>query len=202
MCWCPPEVVFSTVPLLVGKQLLHASFQVGSCSLLPAMSPSLQAGCALPRVVEQFHYLLWPDHGVPRNPAQLLCLVEVVNKRVLEAPAGPVLVHCRYRGSECLGAGARLAGAVLTPNFLCPQCWDRTDRYLHCPGLPPEDGEGRGGGGCVSLRAEAAGAAGQHGADQGEECYLLPACCQAADLLRTLPRDVACKATLAMLFMV
>lgn len=60
------------------------------------MSPSLQAGCALPRVVEQFHYLLWPDHGVPRNPAQLLCLVEVVNKRALEAAAGPVLVHCRY----------------------------------------------------------------------------------------------------------
>nr|XP_021410330.2 receptor-type tyrosine-protein phosphatase kappa [Lonchura striata domestica] len=49
-----------------------------------------KAGCALPRAVEQFHYLLWPDHGVPRNPSQLLCLVEVVNKRVLEAPAGPV----------------------------------------------------------------------------------------------------------------
>ncbi|XP_009076477.1 PREDICTED: receptor-type tyrosine-protein phosphatase T-like [Acanthisitta chloris] len=53
-----------------------------------------KAGCALPRVVEQFHYLRWPDHGVPRNPSQLLCLVEVVNKRVLEAPAGPMLVHC------------------------------------------------------------------------------------------------------------
>ncbi|NXY12261.1 PTPRK phosphatase, partial [Pteruthius melanotis] len=59
-----------------------------------------KAGCALPRAVEQFHYLLWPDHGVPRNPSQLLCLVEVVNKRVLEAPAGPVLVHCRYRAGR------------------------------------------------------------------------------------------------------
>ncbi|NWI59911.1 PTPRM phosphatase, partial [Calyptomena viridis] len=59
-----------------------------------------KAGCALPRVVEQFHYLLWPDHGVPRNPSQLLCLVELVNKRVLEAPAGPVLVHCRYRAER------------------------------------------------------------------------------------------------------
>ncbi|KAM6228472.1 LOW QUALITY PROTEIN: uncharacterized protein M6G45_016670 [Spheniscus humboldti] len=39
-----------------------------------------KAGCALPRMVEQFHYLLWPDHGVPRNPAQFLCLVEMVNK--------------------------------------------------------------------------------------------------------------------------
>lgn len=82
--------------LLVGMQLLHTSFQVGSCSLLAAMSPSLQAGCAVPRVVEQFHYMLWPDHGVPRNPAQLLALVDVVNKRGLEVPTGPVLVHCRY----------------------------------------------------------------------------------------------------------
>lgn len=38
----------------------------------------------------------WPDHEVPRNPAQLLCLVEMVNKSESEFPAGPVLVHCRY----------------------------------------------------------------------------------------------------------
>uniref|UniRef100_A0A8C0FUA9 protein-tyrosine-phosphatase n=1 Tax=Bubo bubo TaxID=30461 RepID=A0A8C0FUA9_BUBBB len=91
-------------------QLLHASFQVVSCSLLPAMSPSLQAGCALPRAVEQFHYQLWPDHGVPRNPAQLLCLVEMVNKRVLEAPAGPVLVHC--------SAGIGRTGTFIALDFL------------------------------------------------------------------------------------
>ncbi|XP_009328701.1 PREDICTED: receptor-type tyrosine-protein phosphatase mu-like [Pygoscelis adeliae] len=69
-----------------------------------------KAGCALPRVVEQFHYLLWPDHGVPRNPAQLLCLVEVVNKRVLEAPAGPVLVHC--------SAGIGRTGTFIALDFL------------------------------------------------------------------------------------
>ncbi|NXL54251.1 PTPRK phosphatase, partial [Podilymbus podiceps] len=69
-----------------------------------------KAGCALPRVVEQFHYLLWPDHGVPRNPAQLLCLVEVVNKRRLEAPAGPVLVHC--------SAGIGRTGTFIALDFL------------------------------------------------------------------------------------
>ncbi|KAK2512179.1 hypothetical protein Q9233_016451 [Columba guinea] len=69
-----------------------------------------KAGCALPRVVEQFHYLLWPDHGVPRNPAQLLCLVEVVNKRALEAPAGPVLVHC--------SAGIGRTGTFIALDFL------------------------------------------------------------------------------------
>ncbi|XP_069736531.1 receptor-type tyrosine-protein phosphatase mu-like isoform X2 [Phaenicophaeus curvirostris] len=69
-----------------------------------------KAGCALPRVVEQFHYLLWPDHGVPRNSAQLLCLVEVVNKRKLEAPAGPVLVHC--------SAGIGRTGTFIALDFL------------------------------------------------------------------------------------
>ncbi|XP_053788711.1 receptor-type tyrosine-protein phosphatase kappa-like isoform X2 [Vidua chalybeata] len=69
-----------------------------------------KTGCALPRAVEQFHYLLWPDHGVPRNPSQLLCLVEVVNKRVLEAPAGPVLVHC--------SAGIGRTGTFIALDFL------------------------------------------------------------------------------------
>ncbi|XP_041263354.1 receptor-type tyrosine-protein phosphatase kappa-like, partial [Onychostruthus taczanowskii] len=69
-----------------------------------------KAGCALPRAVEQFHYLLWPDHGVPRNPSQLLCLVEVVNKRVLEAPAGPVVVHC--------SAGIGRTGTFIALDFL------------------------------------------------------------------------------------
>ncbi|NXK87508.1 PTPRK phosphatase, partial [Formicarius rufipectus] len=69
-----------------------------------------KAGCALPRVVEQFHYLLWPDHRVPRNTSQLLCLVAVVNKRVLEAPAGPVLVHC--------SAGIGRTGTFIALDFL------------------------------------------------------------------------------------
>jgi len=62
----------------------------------------LQAGCALPKVVEQFHYLQWPDHDVPRNPSQLLCLVEMVNKSGSESPTGPVLVHCRYWDGSAL----------------------------------------------------------------------------------------------------
>ncbi|XP_009874004.1 PREDICTED: receptor-type tyrosine-protein phosphatase mu-like, partial [Apaloderma vittatum] len=69
-----------------------------------------KAGCALPRVVEQFHYLLWPDHGIPQNSAQLLCLVDVVNKRGLEAPAGPVLVHC--------SAGIGRTGTFIALDFL------------------------------------------------------------------------------------
>ncbi|XP_052634163.1 LOW QUALITY PROTEIN: receptor-type tyrosine-protein phosphatase kappa-like [Harpia harpyja] len=69
-----------------------------------------KAGCALPRVVQQLHYLLWPDHGVPRNPAQLLALVDVVNKRGLEVPTGPVLVHC--------SAGIGRTGTFIALDFL------------------------------------------------------------------------------------
>ncbi|XP_056179990.1 receptor-type tyrosine-protein phosphatase kappa-like isoform X3 [Falco biarmicus] len=69
-----------------------------------------KAGCAPLRVVEQFHYLLWPDHGVPRNSAQLLCLVEMVNKTGLEKPAGPVLVHC--------SAGIGRTGTFIALDFL------------------------------------------------------------------------------------
>lgn len=117
-CWRERSVLmalssgFLHCCLLVGRQSLDPSFLVACGSLLPAVSPFLQAGCALPRAVEQFHYLLWPDHGVPRNPSQLLCLVEVVNKRVLEAPAGPVLVHCRYRAGALWVLGTASGGSA------------------------------------------------------------------------------------------
>ncbi|OXB79192.1 UNVERIFIED_CONTAM: hypothetical protein H355_006651, partial [Colinus virginianus] len=62
------------------------------------------------RAVEQFHYLQWPDHRVPRNPAQLLYLVEMVNKNVSESPTGPVLVHC--------SAGIGRTGTFIALDFL------------------------------------------------------------------------------------
>ncbi|XP_015132969.2 receptor-type tyrosine-protein phosphatase kappa isoform X2 [Gallus gallus] len=69
-----------------------------------------KAGWALPKVVEQFHYLQWPDHDVPRNPSQLLCLVEMVNKSGSESPTGPVLVHC--------SAGIGRTGTFIALDFL------------------------------------------------------------------------------------
>lgn len=111
------------------------------------------------------------------------------------SPCWPCAGALQVPGWECSGAAAKLARAAPTSLFLCPQCRDRADGYLHRHGFPPEDGKGRGEGGRLSLCAEAAGAAGQHGADQGEESHLLPARCQAADVLPTLPRDVVNRAT-------
>lgn len=44
------------------------------------------------RIVTQFHFTVWPDHGVPEHPTSLLQFV----RRVMTANCdmGPILVHC------------------------------------------------------------------------------------------------------------
>lgn len=45
------------------------------------------------RIVTQFHFTVWPDHGVPEHPTSLLQFV----RRVMTANADsepPILVHC------------------------------------------------------------------------------------------------------------
>uniref|UniRef100_A0A8C5WFZ3 Tyrosine-protein phosphatase non-receptor type 20 n=1 Tax=Leptobrachium leishanense TaxID=445787 RepID=A0A8C5WFZ3_9ANUR len=45
------------------------------------------------RVVEHFHYLQWPDHGVPSKHSGLLQVVEQMH--ICNVPgSGPVIVHC------------------------------------------------------------------------------------------------------------
>ena len=47
------------------------------------------------RAVLHFHYLRWPDFGVPQTPNVFLeYLMAVRNSGVLEAGAGPSVVHC------------------------------------------------------------------------------------------------------------
>ena len=51
------------------------------------------------RIVKQFHYTVWPDHGVPDYPTPLL---QFVRKVAASNPmnAGPIIVHCRYYTSH------------------------------------------------------------------------------------------------------
>nr|XP_060617079.1 receptor-type tyrosine-protein phosphatase epsilon-like [Anolis sagrei ordinatus] len=54
-----------------------------------------KAGTVTPRKVEHFQCLQWPDHGLPRDPAGLLWLLEEVDRQASEAPsAAPIVVHC------------------------------------------------------------------------------------------------------------
>ena len=49
-----------------------------------------------PRKVFQFHFMTWPDYGVPGDPGSVLDFLNVVNtKQDSEPMAGPVVVHCR-----------------------------------------------------------------------------------------------------------
>ena len=45
------------------------------------------------RIVRQFHFTIWPDHGVPEYPSPLLAFVrKVMNSNPNNA--GPMIVHC------------------------------------------------------------------------------------------------------------
>ena len=46
------------------------------------------------REVKQFHFTVWPDHGVPEYPTALLAFRRRV-RRYNPADAGPLIVHCR-----------------------------------------------------------------------------------------------------------
>ena len=46
------------------------------------------------REVKQFHFTVWPDHGVPEYPTALLAFRRRV-RRYNPDDAGPLVVHCR-----------------------------------------------------------------------------------------------------------
>ncbi|XP_063072922.1 receptor-type tyrosine-protein phosphatase beta-like isoform X2 [Engraulis encrasicolus] len=50
---------------------------------------------AYPRVVRQFHYTVWPDHGVPETTQSLIQYVRTVRDYIDRVPtSGPTVVHC------------------------------------------------------------------------------------------------------------
>uniref|UniRef100_H3AN00 protein-tyrosine-phosphatase n=1 Tax=Latimeria chalumnae TaxID=7897 RepID=H3AN00_LATCH len=50
-------------------------------------------GSAEKRTVSHFHYLPWPDHGLPKAPIGLVRFILQVNQST-SVEAGPVVVHC------------------------------------------------------------------------------------------------------------
>jgi len=47
------------------------------------------------RLIYQYHFQAWPDHGVPSDPGCVLNFLHDVNTRQNSVPdAGPIIVHC------------------------------------------------------------------------------------------------------------
>ena len=55
----------------------------------------LQNGSEKRRQVQQFHFLVWPDKGVPRHATAVLGLRRKVRAKHTDNKA-PLVVHCRY----------------------------------------------------------------------------------------------------------
>lgn len=60
------------------------------------------------RLVRQFHYVSWPDHGVPESTAGTLSLIQKVKAVRVESNA-PILVHC--------SAGVGRTGTLIAIDF-------------------------------------------------------------------------------------
>ncbi|XP_048225431.1 receptor-type tyrosine-protein phosphatase H [Perognathus longimembris pacificus] len=70
--------------------------------------------------VRQFHYLAWPDHGVPHSPDPLLAFWKMLRQWLNETPeGGPPIVHC--------SAGVGRTGTLIALDVLL--------RQLECEGL-------------------------------------------------------------------
>ena len=55
------------------------------------------------RPIDHFHYLTWPDFGVPTSPATFLAfLFEVRKTGVMSADVGPCVIHCRHVSLFCI----------------------------------------------------------------------------------------------------
>ncbi|XP_037087915.1 tyrosine-protein phosphatase 99A-like, partial [Pollicipes pollicipes] len=50
-------------------------------------------GVCSERIIYQYHYTSWPDHGVPDHPLPILSFVRK-SAAANGAGAGPILVHC------------------------------------------------------------------------------------------------------------
>ena len=84
--WPEKSALYGDIHVHLQEELVLAEYTVRTFSLQ-------QEGSKEERIVSQYHYTVWPDHGVPEYPTPLL---HFVRKVAASNPinTGPMIVHC------------------------------------------------------------------------------------------------------------
>ena len=88
MSFCLSSVQSTTRAMIVLQHLLH----IHSIDFPIFLS---QEGSAEVKYVEQYHFLSWPDMGIPEFPTDLLNLRRKLRRKFPYSTKAPILVHCR-----------------------------------------------------------------------------------------------------------
>ena len=77
--------MYETIRVQLQEELTLADYTIRTMSVQREQEKT-------ERIVTQFHFTVWPDHGVPEHPTSLLQFV----RRVMASSSdnNPVLVHC------------------------------------------------------------------------------------------------------------
>ena len=77
--------MYETIRVQLQEELTLADYTIRTMSVQREQEKT-------ERIVTQFHFTVWPDHGVPEHPTSLLQFV----RRVMATSSdnNPVLVHC------------------------------------------------------------------------------------------------------------
>ena len=80
------NAVYGDIHVHIQEVLVLAEYTVRTFSIQRESSKE-------ERTVSQYHYTVWPDHGVPENPTPLLHFVRKVSSSN-PINTGPLIVHC------------------------------------------------------------------------------------------------------------
>ena len=79
--------LYGQVKVTIQESLTLAAYTVRTFSLQ-------MEGNKMERIIRQFHFTIWPDHGVPNNCAVMLNFIRRVRKMHPYSNPCPLLVHC------------------------------------------------------------------------------------------------------------